>query len=186
MDNNRTHDIQTKRLTYTGEGAEKALRNARELGQCLSMLYQVRDMVSEKMEEVYKAREFTFGDMDADFNDHLFKCIDTIKTIISDNIENGACMVVNNFSITNNNCNMDNELKQVRTIGVSEDTANLLDAKRELDKFYHHILDMDSKIYHSSHEDELSELFVKMNALVADMIAAQVCMNSSESDYTII
>ena len=47
---------------------------------------------------------------------------------------------------------MDKELKQVRTIGVSEDTANLLDAKRELDKLYSHILGMDSKIYHSSHE----------------------------------
>ena len=97
MDNNRTHDIQTKRLTYTGEEAEKALRNARELGQCLSMLYQVRDMVSENMQEVYNAREVTFGDMDADFIDHLFKCIDTIKTIISDNIENGACKVVDNY-----------------------------------------------------------------------------------------
>ena len=81
---------------------------------------------------------------------------------------------------------MDKELKQVRTIGVSEDTANLLDAKRELDKLYSHSLGMDSKIYHSSHEDELSELFVKMNDLVVDMIAAQMCMNSSESDYTVI
>lgn len=81
---------------------------------------------------------------------------------------------------------MNSELKQVRTIGVSKYTSELLKAKQELDRFYSHISDLDNEIYSSEHEDEFSKLFVKMNDLVVDMIAAQVCINSSESDYMII
>lgn len=84
---------------YTGKRAEKALEVTRELGQCLNILYQVRDIVSERMAEVCEARDVSVGEMDADFNDHLFKCIGTIKTIISDNIENEACNIVDDYLI---------------------------------------------------------------------------------------
>lgn len=77
---------------------------------------------------------------------------------------------------------MDSELRQVRIIGVSKYTNELLEAKQELDRFYNHISDLD----HGEYEDEFCKLFVNMNDSVMDMIAAQVCMNSSESDYMII
>lgn len=81
---------------------------------------------------------------------------------------------------------MDKELKQVRIIGVSEDTAELLDIKRELNRFYDHFTRWDARIYSSAHEDEVSKLFVKMNDVITDLLGVQVDMNSSESNYQLI
>lgn len=81
---------------------------------------------------------------------------------------------------------MDKELKQVRTIGVSENTAELLDIKRELNQFYDHFMRWDARIYSSAHEDEVSGLFVKMNDVITDLLGVQVDMNSSESNYQLI
>jgi hypothetical protein len=75
-----------------------------------------------------------------------------------------------------------------RMIALSEETAELLDAKKMLDECFYLVNNVHDKLFgpNRNFENEFSSAFFKMNSVIMELLSEQVDNNSTESAYKVI
>lgn len=78
--------------------------------------------------------------------------------------------------------------EEIRTIMLSEETAELFDCKKKLDECFNQIGDVHDRLfYHDEDFDEkLGNAYTTMNSLIMGLLAEQIDTNSTESRYKVI
>lgn len=76
----------------------------------------------------------------------------------------------------------------IRTIALSEETAELLDCKRMLDERFNKLGDTHDRLFtHDGRfDDKLGKAYAAINELIVDLLAENIDNKSTESHYKVI
>lgn len=83
---------------------------------------------------------------------------------------------------------MEKEVKNVRCIMLSAETAKLFDCKQKLDECFDKVIDIHKKMYGYDQDFEFKwyDAFVDMNNIIVDLLTTQIDNNSTESNYNVL
>lgn len=78
--------------------------------------------------------------------------------------------------------------KEIKTIALSRETAELFDCKKKLDECFNKLGEIQENLfgYDKSFEDSLGEAYVAMNDVIIHLLSEQIDNNSTESNYKVI
>lgn len=83
---------------------------------------------------------------------------------------------------------MAKEIKTVRTIALSEETAELFDCKKKLDECFVSVLELREDMYgcNRDFESKWYDAFSNMNDIILELITEQMQTKGTESHYKVI